>query len=278
VPGYTDILMITHNRPQYTRLSLERLLATGDDSCRMWVWHNGGDSETLEVVRSFEKHPRLYRIHHSPENLKLTEPTNWFWRESDGEFVGKVDDDCIVPDGWIETLVAAHEANAELGVVGCWHFMPEDTTEEQVAPKVVRLNGLRLFRNCWIGGSGYIMKRAAQAGQGPLRQGQSWPQYVLELSARGWINGWYYPFLYQEHMDDPRSQYTLFKSDEDVRQMAGLTAKQRGITTLASLLARQQVAVQEILDACTDPKQFVGWRRRINQLRVWLGLPDGRRK
>lgn len=260
-----DILMITYNRAQYTRHSLQRLLDTATDSTRIWVWHNGTDGDTLEVVRSFEGHARLHRIHHSPENLKLTEPTNWFWRESDGEYVGKVDDDCVVPERWVETLVDAHESNPELGVIGCWHFMPEDTTEEQLAPKVVSMDGHQIVRNCWIGGSGYIMKRAAQTAQGSLRDGQSWPQYVLELSAKGWVNGWYYPFLYQEHMDDPRSQHTLFKTDADVRRMAGLTARQRGITTVRSILDRQQIAVQEILNSSMDPRHYVGWRARIRR-------------
>ena len=48
-----DILMITYNRPEYTRLSLERLLATCDESMRVWVWHNGTDEETLPEYLQF---------------------------------------------------------------------------------------------------------------------------------------------------------------------------------------------------------------------------------
>lgn len=109
-----DIQVVTYNLAHYTRLSLEQLLTSSEESCRNRVSHNGTDSETPDVVRAFERYPRLHHLHHSPENLHLTEPTNWLSRASDGEYLGKVDDDTIVPDGWIETLVAAHERSGEL--------------------------------------------------------------------------------------------------------------------------------------------------------------------
>ena len=90
-----DILMITYNRPEYTGLSLERLLATCDESMRVWVWHNGTDEETLEIVQSFRDHPSFFKFHHSIENKKLNEPTNWLWTHAKGDFLSKVDDDCL---------------------------------------------------------------------------------------------------------------------------------------------------------------------------------------
>ena len=87
--GGVDVLMITYNRPQYTRLSLQRLLDTAPEDARIWVWHNGTDEETLDVVRSHVGHPRFHQFHQSRENVKLTEPTNWLWRESSGGLWGK---------------------------------------------------------------------------------------------------------------------------------------------------------------------------------------------
>ena len=93
-----DVLMITYNRPAYTRLALSELLARSDDSMRVWLWHNGEDAETLEVVREFEEHPRVYRSYHSKENLGLTGPTNWLFENAKGAYISKVDDDCVVPE------------------------------------------------------------------------------------------------------------------------------------------------------------------------------------
>ena len=71
-----DVLMITYKRPAFTRLSLARLLDSCDSAMRVWVWHNGDDAATIDVVRSFERHPRFHRLHVSPENVKLRAPTN----------------------------------------------------------------------------------------------------------------------------------------------------------------------------------------------------------
>jgi hypothetical protein len=59
------------------------------------------------VLRQWEGHPRIERIVYNPTNDRLRGPTNWFWNQNrDAEFLGKVDDDCLVPD-WCETLGTA---------------------------------------------------------------------------------------------------------------------------------------------------------------------------
>ncbi len=78
-------------------------------------------------------HPNFYRLEISPENKRLREPTNWFWEHSDGEFVSKVDDDCLLSDGWAQKLIAAHRDARELGIVGSWRFYDEDFDEPLAA-------------------------------------------------------------------------------------------------------------------------------------------------
>lgn len=124
-----DILMVTYNRSRYTELSLKRLLDTCDESMRVWVWHNGEDEKTLEIVRSFRNHPRFFKFHHSSENKRLREPTNWLWAESKGGFIGKVDDDCLVPYHWADKLRQAHIDVLEFGVISCWHLLKERLSE-----------------------------------------------------------------------------------------------------------------------------------------------------
>ena len=66
-----DVLMVTYNRPTYTRLSLEHLLDSCDASMRVWVWHNGNDQDTLDVVASMRGHARFHEFHHCPENRRI---------------------------------------------------------------------------------------------------------------------------------------------------------------------------------------------------------------
>jgi len=262
-----DVLMITYNRPQYTRLSLKRLLETADDDTRIWVWHNGTDEETLEIVQSHLGHPRFHQFHHSHENAKLTEPTNWLWRESEGVLLGKVDDDCLVPPNWIETLVSAHESNPALGVVGCWHFQNDDFEMELARPKIRQIAGEhQILLNCWVGGSGYLMKRACVDKMGLLRDGLNFTKYCTQLAARGWMNGWYYPFILQDHMDDPRSPNTLFLSDEDFRRYRPLSAARSGAETIEDWQSQLRESARAVQAAPFDPLYYVGWRSKARGL------------
>ena len=265
--GTVDILMVTHRRPGYTRLALERLLETCDETMRVWLWHNGGHEETLEIVRSLASHPRVHRFHHSPENQKLREPTNWLWRESTGDFVSKVDDDCLMPDGWGRTLRQAHRDMPGLGVVGCWRFRDEDFVPELAEPRIEVLpGGHRVLRNLWVEGSGYLMKRACVEELGLLDRDMSFPMYCKRLARAGWLNGWYYPFLRQEHMDDPRSPYCELASDEDLERNMPLTAENFDVRTLDRRAQQIHSFAVHCQTASLDPRDYLGWRARVGRL------------
>lgn len=269
-----DILMITYNRAAYTRLSLARLLETCDQHMRVWLWHNGDDAETLAAVREHLDHPAVHTFHHSPENRKLREPTCWLWRQSQAAYLCKVDDDCLMPHGWAAVLRKAHADEPRFGILGCWRFPDEDYAPELAERKIETFTGgHRILRNCWIEGSGYLMKRACVADAGLLRDGESFTRYGVRLARRGWVHGWYFPFLYQEHMDDPRSEHTMLKTDADLHRHLPLTAANNGATTIAQwtdVIRRDARCVQA---ATTDPAYYMGWRpkaRRLARACRWL--------
>jgi GT2 family glycosyltransferase len=262
-----DILLITCRRPEYTRRSITRLLETCDADTRVWLWHNGGDAETLAVTSSFARDDRVHRFHHSPVNRVLREPTNWLLTESDGAYLAKVDDDCLMPDGWIETLRRAHVDEPRFGVLGCWRFPDEDFDPALSEPKIQTFGGgHRVLRNCWVEGSGFLMKRACVERAGTLRAGESFTQYCIRVAAAGWINGWYYPFLAQEHMDDPRAEHSLLRSDDDLAEHLPLSAKNRGVTSLAQWVDQLRASARTVQAAPFDPRQYVGARKRVRRL------------
>ena len=274
MPDFHDILMITYNRPSYTRQALGRLLDSCDEKMRVWVWHNGNDEPTLEVVRSFRDHPRFHHLEHSLENKRLGVPTNWFWQRSDGDFVSKVDDDCMLPDGWSQTLRAALTANPELGVIGCWRFYDEDYVP-RLAEKKLRMlkGGHRLLANCWVQGSGYVMRRNVIRQLGSLTE--SFPAYCIRAALAGWQNGWYFPFIHEEHMDDPRSPFCEIKTDAEFMAQRPLSAINDNVTTLAQWAARVKHMARLVQEASPDPRDHVGWRRRLRaglrRLRAVIG-------
>ena len=276
-----DILMITHRRPHYARQSLRSLLDQCDETMRVWIWHNGGDEETLAVAKEFAEHPRCHRFHHSPVNEKLRAPTNWLWENAEGAYVCKVDDDCLLEEGWAQTLRAAHEANPKLGVIGCWRFQDEDYVPELSEPKTRDLaGGHKILVNCWVQGSGYLMKRACVEEQGMLDAvDPCFTKYCNRLAERGWLNGFYFPFLREDHMDDPRSPNTLLKRDEDMLEHAPLSAVRDGVVSLDVWLNRVRWNAYMVQASPTDPRWLRGWRLRLrmmhSKVRRALGMEKG---
>lgn len=262
-----DVIMITYNSPDHVRVSLPHLLRTCDESTRVWLWHNGTDEETLEVVRSHADDPRVHRFHHSRQNVRLTAPTNWLWTEGGADFVGKVDDDCLPEPGWIERLRSAHEANPGFGAIGCWRFRDEDYVPELAERKIQHFaGGVSLLRNHWVQGSGYLLPRALVERQGPLREGQSFTRYCIDLARQGAVNGWLHPFVREDNMDDPRSPRTLFTDDAAFRRRMPLTAQALGITTVADWARQEHESAVAVQAASLDLRDYSGWRFRRRNL------------
>lgn len=258
-----DILMITYNRPEYVRLSLPHLLDTCPPDARVWVWHNGTDERTLDVVRTVREHPRLHRLHHSPANVGLREPTNWLWREAGGDLFGKVDDDCLHDPGWLSVLRGAHADVPGFGVIGAWRFPDEDTDPELMAAKLADYpGGHRLLRNHWVQGSGYLVKRETVAQAGPIADGESFTGWCLRTARLGWINGWYHPFVREDHMDDPRSPNTLYRTDADLAARPPLSATATGVRGIAEWVEHMRHSARLAQTASLDLRQYQGWRWR----------------
>lgn len=259
-----DVLMVTYRRPTYTRRALGRLLEA-DDAVRVWLWHNGDHAETLEVVRALASHPRVHRFHHSPENQRLRVPTNWLWEHSDADFVAKVDDDCLVAEGWTRPLVAAHEDWPGFGVLAGWRFQDEDFDPELAAPKIATFpGGHRVLQNLWVQGSSYVLPTRHVRRFGPLAPGQSFTQYCKQLAVAGLVNGWILPFVREDHMDDPRSPNTELRTDDDLRRHLPLSARENGVRTLADWEASIRRSAYIAQSAPLDPRRYRGWRKRLH--------------
>lgn len=275
-----DILMITYRSAGYLHLSLPRLLGTLGPDDRVWLWHNGDDEATLEALRPYTSDPRVERFHHSRENVRLHPPTTWLWQESDARFVSKVDDDCLVSDGWLDTFAAAHEANPGLGALGSWRHPAEDFRPELAERKLRDLaGGHRIMENLWVQGSGYLLPLAKARALGGLQDGESFPALCLRLGRAGATNGFYYPFVAEEHMDDPRSPHTLIRTDADLADRLPLSAQANGIRTVEEWTAQLVESALVLQRAPTDLAYYGrvrtaarGLRRRMRKA---LGRPPG---
>ncbi len=270
--------MITYRSAGYVHLSLPRLLDTLGEQDRVWLWHNGDDEATIEALRPYITDPRVHKYHHSRENVKLREPTSWLWEESTGRFVSKVDDDCLVTPGWLDTFVAAHEANPEFGVIASWRPPPEDFRPELASKKIATFaGGHQLLRNLWVQGSGYLMPRRLIEANGLLGTDESFTGYCVRAARAGAVNGFYYPFVPEDHMDDPRSPHTLIKTDADLADRMPLSAKAKGVTTVADWTAQLVQSALILQSSSLDPRSFTGWRAKARAARYRAARVLGRR-
>lgn len=265
-----DILMITHRRPDFTRLSLARLLDTCDETMKVWVWHNGNDAATLAIVRELSSHRHFHTLHVSDENRALRTPTNWFWNESTADFLSKVDDDCLMPYGWGERLRAAHIAAPQIGLNACWHYYTDDIVDEFEHLKLRKVGDTHLYVHGFVQGSGYVMKRKVYDDLGPIRQSESFSTYGLRAAVRGWLNGWHHPLCFMDHMDDPRSPHYPFKSEEQFRHSPSLSKEAFGIRSLSDAIAFSRHQARRLQLEIIEPRNHFGIRGILRKLRQRL--------
>lgn len=266
--GRADIIMITYRSAGYVHLSLPRLLDTLGPDDHVWLWHNGDDEATIEALRPFREDGRVARYHHSRENVRLREPTNWLWDGSRARFVSKVDDDCLVSPGWLDTFATAHDANPGFGAIGSWRHPDEDLRPELASRKIQEFDGGHsLLRNLWVQGSGYLLPHALVQAEGLLGADESFTSYCIRLARAGAVNGFYHPFVPEDHMDDPRSAHTLIKDDHDLLDRMPLSAKVNGVTTVEQWIAQLQQSALVLQTASLDPRAYTGWRRRWSSAR-----------
>ena len=210
------ILMFTYDRLEYTREALHTLMKNTRYPFDLYIVDNystDGTREWLETAR-LEYPGRIKDIRYNSTNEGLPGPTNDFWSRVDVDLMGKVDNDTLVPSGWLERLVEAHQKVPKLAVVGGYHFRPEDFDEKAAQDKLYAENDIRILQDTHIGGCAYLMKKSIQQQFGlmkynPALKIHGWTEYQHMLAGTGYIVGYLYPLIKLEYMDDPRSKKCL---------------------------------------------------------------------
>ncbi|MDP8236579.1 MAG: glycosyltransferase family 2 protein [Candidatus Erginobacter occultus] len=197
-----DILLVTRDRRRYLERTLAHLLAD-DYPFRLYLWDNGSRDGSAEILAGLED-PRVAARHFSRENRGQREPFLWFLDRGEGDLAGKIDDDILVPPGWIGRIAPLPRREKRFGLLGCWTFLPGDWDEELARPKIVELAGVRVFRNLWIGGAAWLARKEhlRRYLAPPGDYGVPLDQY--RMTDDGLVNGYPLPLMIARHLDDPR--------------------------------------------------------------------------
>jgi glycosyltransferase involved in cell wall biosynthesis len=270
------LVYLTYNRLDYTKLSLPRLLADPTEEFDVTIWDNGSTDGTQEYLTSV-KDPRIVELKLSRENVGQVAALNEVWSRLKADLLGKCDNDCLVTPGWTETLAKAHEDIPNLGVVACWHFFPDDFDYQRARKKIQRFGTHQIFRHPTTCGTGLLVKRSVYKRLGPL-DADSTTGYWMRMALAGYVNGWYYPLVYQEHMDDPKSAYTMLKDDRSYQAAKAVTfnINSPGQETLAGRWKWRDEVLRTLHDSPVAPRYYLpGWqgklRRGLAALRGFLG-------
>ena len=263
-----ELAFITYQRLEYTKLALASVLADPTEEFSLTIWDNASTDGTVDYLRNEVSDPRITDIVFSKENVGQTAAVNTVWSRSKADLLGKLDNDCIVSPGWTRTLARAHDDIADLGVVAMWHFFADDFDYETAKHKIATYGDHQIFRHPWTCGTGLLIKRATYERFGPIER-KATTRYWLTMALAGYINGFYYPLVYQEHMDDPRSEHCLIRDAESFEKYKDVTfglGSGRYDDVTGRLKARNEM-VRNLLEDPVDPRYYCGWRRTMRRVR-----------
>lgn len=221
--GKASILYITHDRLGFSRLTLPHLLeSAGYGDYSVTLVDNASTDGTREWLMSLT-HPRIANITLNDENLSLRDVTNRFWRENmDSEFIGKVDNDTLIPTGFVGQAIRALRNPVKLGPVGGMHFHPEDVAVVEASSYAHNLrrlpNGRRILIQQHLGGCCYMMRSGLLSQHGLMRDvgylKGGWTEYQWKLTRAECPASYLYPFMFAKHLDDPRFGLTAAGAGE----------------------------------------------------------------
>jgi len=267
-----DLLLITWNRREYLEKTITNLLAS-DDDFRLYCWDNNSEDGTADIIADLDD-PRVVKKHFSQLNVRQRTPTLWFFDQAKSDLVGKIDDDILLPNGWVSKIAPIVRNNDNAGMLGCWIYMEDDWNEALAKHKFFKLGDNEVFQNMWIAGQSFLARLDyLKEYILPENVGYGFPIDQYRMTKNGLINGYPLPIVFAHNMDDPRSEHYV----SDMGEYAALTSRVRGFETAEEYGAWIAEDAKNILidsvekqvrrtDAASD-KSFLGRvRRKVGRL------------
>lgn len=116
--------MLTFNRLEFTKIVLENYFKTTKIEHKLLVWDNYSTDGTREWLEAVAKKRYPLKVHFSKQNVGVPQAIRGFLRHpftADANLVGKIDNDILVCDGWLENFANAMEKIPKLAIVAAYN-------------------------------------------------------------------------------------------------------------------------------------------------------------
>lgn len=196
-----------HNRLEYTKISIEAIAKHTHWLYYQWIVSDiASDQETADWLVSahltygFE----LVRYEHNIGQWAACERA---WASSDAPLLSHIQNDIIVPHGWLSALRDVHVTLHPL-LVGAWHW---DATPLP-NPDVQHLSGVGLVKTSHIAGTCFILSRADWKRFGKIDIGHmifGFTRWQAKATKAGAVIGYAFPMVQIIHMDQSGYSHSL---------------------------------------------------------------------
>lgn len=200
-----DIVMLSFNRHEYTRMTLESLLKIDcgipRDQIKFTVIDQASSDESVDEIATFiHLHPELLEdFIVTDKNYGAAGGFGYFLNHSKSRspFVGKIDNDSIFTPGWLKKLIDALQVHSKLGIVGAQEFASQGKNEGII----IDADGVGYYPARFVGGR-FIARREVFENNIPNGNGVwGWTSFQ-QRSVRKWDIGWCCPPSVIEHVGD----------------------------------------------------------------------------
>ena len=113
-----DLVLLSWNHPELTRPCVESLCANTTVPARLIIIDQGSDEETRNYLKSLRSTPHLtIDLLWNPFNVGYPKGMNQGLSKSTAPFVCFLNNDVLVPPGWLEELIFVAESDPSIGLV-----------------------------------------------------------------------------------------------------------------------------------------------------------------
>jgi len=114
------MVMLTFNRLEFTKIVIDNYFKTTKVPHKLLVWDNHSSDGSREWLDRVAKKKYPLRVHLCKRNIGVPDAIRGFFAHPSYQgmdLVGKIDNDILVQNGWLEGFVEAFEKVPRLGVV-----------------------------------------------------------------------------------------------------------------------------------------------------------------